>query len=98
MRTDGIPKQFQLFNHTIVVKIVTPKKWKHGKNNVGIWIPDKYRIEIISSVKGSNRQQIWAHEAIHAILDLAGYENLSYDEVLVDRLAHLLAQMLTTME
>jgi hypothetical protein len=32
------------------------------------------------------------------MLDLAGYENLSHDEQLVDRLGHLLQQMLTTME
>jgi hypothetical protein len=38
------------------------------------------------------------HEATHAILDIAGYYTLSEDEALVDRLAHLLQQMLTTME
>jgi hypothetical protein len=32
------------------------------------------------------------------MLDLAGYEKLSEDEALVDRLGHLLQQMLTTME
>jgi hypothetical protein len=38
------------------------------------------------------------HEATHAILDTAGYYELSEDEALVDRISHLLQQMLTTME
>lgn len=98
MRRDGIPKSFQLAGHTIRVLTVAPRKWKHGKNNVGIWIPDSYTIELLSTLKGTNRQQIFMHEATHAILDIAGYYALSEDEALVDRLAHLLQQMLTTME
>ncbi len=104
MRTDGVPKSFQLAGHTIEVRTVPPRRWKHGKNCVGIWLPDQYRIEILSTCKGSNRQQVWAHEAIHAILDVAGYgplpatKDLSRDEQFVDRLGHLLQQMLTTME
>jgi hypothetical protein len=98
VRNDGIPKSFQLAGHTIEVRIVTPKKWRHGKDCVGIWLPDQYRIEIVSSVRGSNRQQTWCHEAIHALLDIAGHDDLSRDEQLVDRLGHLLQQMLVTME
>jgi hypothetical protein len=52
----------------------------------------------LSTVKGSHRQQTFCHEAIHAILDIAGHEDLSRQEALVDRLGHLLQQMLTTME
>ena len=98
MRSDGIPSQFQLLGHTIKVRVVSPGRWRHGKDIVGIWLPDDYRIDIVSTVKGSHRQQVWAHEAMHAMLDLGGYEALSADVVLVDRLGHLLQQMLTTME
>ena len=103
-RSDGIPKKFQLAGHTIEVRTVPRGKWRHGKDCIGIWLPEKNRIEIISTVKGSARQQVWAHEAIHAILDVAGYgpipktDDLSRDEQFVDRLGHLLQQMLTTME
>lgn len=103
-RSDGIPGKFQLAGHTIEVRIVTPRKWKHGKGAIGIWMPEHNRIEILSTCKGSNRQQVWAHEAIHAMLDVAGYgplpatKDLSRDEQFVDRLGHLLQQMLTTME
>lgn len=97
-RSDGVPRQFQLAGHTIAVSLVTPRKWKHGKNCVGIWLPGDYKIELLSSCKGSNRQQVFCHEAIHALLDIAGHDDLSRDEQLVDRLGHLLQQMLTTME
>jgi hypothetical protein len=98
MRTDGIPSKFNLAGHTIEVRVVPPRKWKHGKSCVGIWIPEHYRIEIVSSVRGSNRQQVWCHEAIHAMLDISGLDDLNSDESKVDLLGHLLQQMLTTME
>jgi len=98
MRQDGIPERFQLAGHTINVKVIPPSKWRHGKNCVGMWLPDKYEIHIVSSCKGTNRQQVWAHEATHAMLDIAGHPDLSCDEQFVDRIGHLLQQMLTTME
>jgi len=97
-RSDGIPKQFQLAGHTIKVVVVQPRKWKHGKDCVGIWLPGDYRIEIISTCRGSNRQQVFCHEAIHALLEIAGLDDLNSDETKVDLLGHLLQQMLTTME
>ncbi len=102
-RSDGIPRTFQLSGHTIVVEMVSPKKWKHGKDCVGIWIPEKNRIEILSTCRGSYRQVVWAHEATHAMLDILGYgpmpatDDLSRDEQFVDRVAHALQQMLSTM-
>ena len=98
MRSDGIPRQFQLAGHTIKVRVVPPSKWRHGKDCIGIWLPDQYRIDIISSVKGTSRQQTFCHEAMHAILDIGGHDDLSRDEQFVDRLGHLLQQMLTSME
>lgn len=98
MRNDGIPKSFQLMGHTITVANVTPRRWRHGEDCVGMWLPSENRIELLTTLKGTNRQQIFMHEAIHAILDTAGYHKLSEDEDLVDRVAHLLQQMLTTME
>jgi hypothetical protein len=98
MRKDGIPKRFQLAGHTIEVVNVPVRRWKHGQDSVGMWLPEENRIELLTSLKGTNRQQVFLHEATHAILDIAAYYNLSTDEVLVDRIAHLLQQMLTTME
>jgi hypothetical protein len=98
MREDGIPARFQLAGHTIKVKVITPSKWRHGKNCVGMWLPQKHEIHILSSCKGTYRQQVWAHEATHAILEMAGLDELSSREDKVDLLGHLLQQMLTTME
>lgn len=98
MREDGIPARFQLAGHTIHVKVITPSKWRHGKNCVGMWLPHKHEIHVLSSCKGTYRQQVWAHEAIHAILEMAGLDELSSQEDKVDLLGHLLQQMLTTME
>lgn len=98
MKKDGLPKQFQLMGHTIKVCVVSKKKWQHGDDAVGCWIPDAYRIEILNTAKGSARQQIFTHEAFHAMLDLAAYDELSKDESFVDQMGHLLQQMLTTME
>lgn len=95
-RKDGIPRTFQLAGHTIEVRLVPPKKWKHGKDCVGIWLPDVYRIEMRSGLRGSNRQQVFTHELIHAMLDIAGHDDLSRDEQLVDRLGHLLQQAMAT--
>lgn len=95
---DGIPKKFQLAGHTIEVVNIPRRKWKHGKDCVGMWLPDQYRIELLASLKGTNRQQVFLHEAVHAILDVAGYYELSADESLVDRVSHLLHHMLVSME
>jgi hypothetical protein len=95
---DGIPKSFSLAGHKIEVVNIPRSKWKNGKNCVGMWLPDKYRIELHGSLEGTNRQQVFLHEAVHAILDVAGYYEMSEDEVLVDRLSHLLHHMLVSME
>lgn len=95
---DGVPKQFNLAGHTVTVINIPKSKWKHGANTVGMWLPDMYRIELLSSLKGTNRQQVFMHEAVHAVLDVAGYYQLSADEALVDRVSHLLHHMLVSME
>jgi len=95
---DGIPKSFSLAGHKIEVVNIPRSKWKNGKNCVGMWLPDKYRIELHGSLEGTNRQQVFLHEAVHAILDVAGYYEMSVDEALVDRLSHLLHHMLVSME
>jgi len=97
-RNDGIPSSFMVAAHKIEVVTVPVKKWKHGKNCVGMYLPDQYRIEIIGSLKGSNRQQTFVHELLHCITDIAGYHELCSDEVFNDSTAHLLAQALVTFE
>lgn len=97
-RSDGIPQSFRLAAHTIHVVNVPKKKWKHGADCVGIWLPGQYRIEILASLRGTNRQQTFVHEMLHAVFDIAGFEDLSRNEAMIDSLAHLLAQALITFE
>lgn len=91
----GIPKSFQLLGHTINVRVIPRSKWRHGKNVVGIWIPDKLRIDLLSDPIETQLQATFCHELTHALLDMMNHE-LSHNEVFVDNLGGLLMQALTT--
>ncbi len=91
----GIPKSFQLLGHTINVRIIPRSKWRHGKSVVGMWIPDKLRIDLLADPIESQLQATFCHELTHALLDSMNHE-LSHDEVFVDNLGALLQQALTT--
>ncbi len=97
MRRDGIPRTFKLMGHTIKVRVVPISRWRH-KDAVGIYFPEKYRIDVKAVQPESHRQQIFCHEYAHALLILAGRDDLSADEKLVDTLGHLPQQSLTTFE
>jgi hypothetical protein len=94
----GIPASFQLAGHTIKVAVIPAKRWRHGADCDGIWLPSTYQIQIHGRCKGTHRQQVFVHEMTHALLDVAGHDTLSRDEAFVDRIAQLLTQALTTFE
>jgi len=95
-REDGVPSKFQLAGHTITVVTIPKSRWKY-KNAIALWMPNECKIELHGALTGTARQQAFMHEATHALLDVAGYSNtLSTDEELVDRVAHLLLQMIST--
>jgi len=98
VKRDGIPSRFSLLGHTVTVRVLPQSKWRHGKDDVGFWDPNKYRLDVLAVQPESHRQQIFCHELMHALLDLAGRSDLSLDESLVDQLGHLLQQALTTFE
>lgn len=91
----GIPKEFQLLGHTIKVRVIPRSKWRHGKGNVGIWIPDKLRIDLLADPIETQLQATFCHELCHALLDMMNHD-LSHDEAFVDNLGALLQQALTT--
>jgi hypothetical protein len=93
--SSGIPKEFQLLAHTIKVRVIPRSKWRHGKNVVGMWMPDKLRIDLIADPIETQLQATFCHELCHALLDMMNH-NLSRDEVFVDNLGALLQQALTT--
>jgi hypothetical protein len=92
----GIPKSFKLLGHNITVRVIPRSRWKH-KDCVGIWIPDRLRIEILGGQPVTSLQQTFCHEWTHAMLDMMAHP-LSRDEQFVDQLGHLLQQSLTTFE
>ena len=93
----GIPARFQLHGHVITVRIIPRSRWRHGKNTVGIWLPDKLRIELLHDPIETQLQQVFCHELTHALLDQMNHE-LSHNEVFVDNFSALLQQALTTFD
>jgi hypothetical protein len=93
----GIPSRFRLLGHTITVRVVPRPKWRHGRDCVGIWEPDKLRISLLADPIETQLQAGFTHELVHALLDMMNHE-LSHDEAFVDNLGALLQQALTTFE
>lgn len=93
----GIPARFQLLGHTITVRVVPRSRWRHGKQIVGIWMPDRLRIDLLADPIGTQLQATFCHELTHALLDMMNHE-LSGDEKFVDNLGALLQQALTSFE
>lgn len=94
-----IPKSFQILGHTIQVRMVPDLD--EECDNLGRWYPTRNEIHLqspdASHCKQSVHQALW-HEIVHASLDLMGYDKLSNDEKLVDRLGQCLAQVTASME
>lgn len=91
----GIPKSFSVCGHNISVAILPKSRWKHGPNVLGIWLPDRLRIEIRADQPLSLISQTFVHEKVHCLLDMMN-SKLSNDEAFVDNLASLLHHALTT--
>jgi len=94
-----IPKSFNLFGQVITVEY--RKSMFKTHKACGLWIPTENKILLQESTKyypttQLQIEQTFIHEAIHACLELLGYTDLNADEKLVDNLAALLHQMLST--
>ena len=89
----GIPKRFNILNHTIKVFLdPTPDVGKVGDADFSTNV-----IRIF--VSGISRDVIlhtYFHEVIHFVLHYAGRPDLTEDEVLVDVVGGLLAQVLAS--
>jgi len=93
----GIPRSFKLHGHLVRVRIIPPSRWRYGKTNVGIYLPDTHRIELRSDQGDTELQQTMCHELGHALLDEMNHP-LSHDEIFVDNLGSLLHQALSTFD
>ena len=93
----GIPRSFKLHGHRVTVRIIAPSRWPHSKSAVGIYEPNKHRIDLRSDLGETELQQAFCHELTHALLDELNHP-LSHDEVFVDNLGSLLHQALSTFD
>ena len=95
-----VPSRFRVFGQLVTVT------WRKDLYELhkcsGLWEPQGNRISLqIQEKDGLNDEQmyqIYWHEVVHCILDKMDYEKLSKDERLVDGIAQLLHQVLSTTE
>lgn len=93
-----IPRQFQLLNHRITVRVIPKSEWPAKYSDaVGVWDNTKNEILLLRQPKTVLRHTFW-HEATHALLDMAGQSKLSSSESFVDAMGGLLAQMMDSTE
>jgi hypothetical protein len=89
----GIPERFQILCHT--VEVIIDETDDVGRFGDSDFATNRIRL----FVSGSNRDVIlhtYWHEVTHFLLHYAGHSELSDDEVLVDVLGGLLAQVLAS--
>lgn len=91
----GIPRRFKVHGHEVTVRIVPPARWRHSKGAVGIYDPNRHRIDLRSDLGETELQQTFCHELVHCLLDELNHP-LTHDEVFVDNVGTVLAQALAT--
>ena len=91
----GIPRRFRVHGHAVAVRIVPLSRWRHSKDAVGIYDPNRHRIDLRGDQGETELQQTFCHELGHCILSEMNHP-LNDDENFVDNLGSLLQQALTT--
>lgn len=93
-----LPARFDILGHTITVRLRADLESDAGC--YGRWHPTTHLIELqdpeATEMSASFIMQVFWHEAVHAMLDLTGHEDLSSDEKLVDLLGQCIHQVLKT--
>lgn len=90
-----IPRRFHLHGHEVTVRIIPRTRWPHSMDTVGMWTPDRHRIDLRGDLGDTELQQAFCHEWTHALLCEMNHP-LNHDEIFVDNLASLLHQSSTT--
>jgi hypothetical protein len=91
-----IPKRFKLMGHTINVVLVPLKQWKWDED-FAHWDIERLEIQVCKGRKSIELHKFY-HEVMHAMLEMAGRNDLSENETLVDTLGGLMAQFALTSE
>lgn len=91
-----IPKVFKVMGHTITVRKLPPSRWKM-KDAVGYFDPQRMVIGICTGAGASTQEQIFWHEATHAMLYCLGSPEYG-DEQFVDQMGGLIQQIIVSSE
>ena len=87
-----IPKSFQIFGHTIKVKITEDLP----EDCDGCWKTKAQEIQILpvgKKMTASNQEQTFWHEAMHVIFEVLSYNEHYENEVLIDQIGQCLYQI-----
>ena len=90
-----VPESFEIYGSTIKVRRV-PDSGLQSNYEYAHWDSHAQEIEIRYGLTADADRHSFLHEWFHAAFEASGYPKLSTDEVLVDTMAGLLAQMLKT--
>ena len=101
MTSFAIPSSFYLFGQKITVKMVD--MLVENEDSTGLSLYRKNVIQLQKQNAGISRPQsqmesTFLHELVHYIFFMLGKDDLRKDEVLVDNIAKLLHQAMTTTE
>jgi len=88
-----IPKSFKIFGLTY--KVTQPVK-VDDEGSWGEHSIEHRKIKILKSLNEQQKEITYLHELIHTVLDNLEYNELSSDEVFVERVSKALHQILTT--
>lgn len=90
-----VPKSFTIFGEKHKVSFV---KKIDKEDSLGEWNPNKNTIKIKKGLQEDMKEQTFYHELVHCILQHLSYEELTANEVFVDRFGKVLHQAIKTME
>jgi len=93
----GIPRRFRVHGHAVTVRIVPLSKWRHSKDAVGIYDPNRHRINLRGDQGDTELGQTFCHELVHCLLSEMNHP-LNDDERFVDGCGSLLHQALTSFD
>lgn len=92
-----IPKRFKVFAHVIDVTLVNADKWHHTDCSA-YFSPDFDRIYVRRQGNTALEMHSFWHEVSHAIMHFLNRDALYADEVLIDNMGAVLAQIMDTAE
>jgi len=89
-----IPRRFKVMGHTVMVRRLPLSRWKHA-DCVAYFDPQKMVIVICTASTVTAQEQIFWHEATHAMFYCLGSPDYN-NEALVDQLGGLIHQITST--